>query len=370
MAPTLLSLPSKLLQVIADQVSSEHDLRSLTQSHPRLDSILTPYIKARKDREERSKLLISAIKVPNHPNSASFCSEMTVIARLLLAYKRSLVDIRDGIGRTPLMFAAEGGHEAVVHTLLSKKYGPADVTLRNCKDQSVLWYAAKGGNIIIMQMLLDTGKLDPNTADDEGLTPFACAASEGHCEVMQLLLLEGVSPDCPTDQGKTPLFLAAGNGREEAVKYLLALSRDGRVDPDSRTVSGATPLREAARKGHAGVVQQLLAVEGVNPDTTDRQHSTPLIVTALQGHVEVVKLLLATGRVQLNARDNKGMTPLMWAAKFQRTPVVELLLSTGQVQVDFDLRELSKGTSLIKSREPRLDESLVKILNAYKRDNA
>ncbi|KAG2001058.1 hypothetical protein GB937_010542 [Aspergillus fischeri] len=369
MAPTLFSLPSKLLRIIANQVSSEHDLRALTQSHPRLNSILTPYIKARKDREERSKLLITAIKSSKPPQLCQLllrdgADPKTVITRLLLAHKRSLVDIRDGIGRTPLMFAAEGGHEAVVRTLLSAKYGPAEVTLCSCKDRSALWYAATGGNAMIVRMLLDTGKLDPNTADDEGVTPFACAASEGHCEVMQLLLLEGVNPDCPTDQGKTPLFLAAGNGREEAVKYLLTLSRDG------QNCLWGIAVTEAARKGHAGVVQLLLAVEGVNPDAVDRQHSTPLIVAALQGHVEVVKLLLATGRVQLNARDSKGMTPFMWAAKFQRTPVVESLLSTGQVQVDFDLRELSKGTSLIKSREPRLDQSLVEVLDAYKRDNA
>lgn len=170
------------------------------------------------------------------------------------------------------------------------------------------------------------------------------------------------------DQGKTTLFLAAGNSREEAVKYLLALSQEGRVDPDSKTVHGETPLRVAARKGHAGVVQQLLAVKGVNPDAADRDHSTPLIAAALCGHLEVVKLLLETGRVQLNARDDKGMTPLMWAAKFQRTPVVELLLSTGQVQVDFDLSELRKliGKDIFGGPR-RLDESLVKLLEAYKK---
>jgi ankyrin repeat protein len=82
----------------------------------------------------------------------------------------------------------------------------------------------------------------------------------------------------------------------------------------------------------------------------------------------VVQLLLATGKVQLNARDKSGMTPLMWAAKLQRTPVVKLLLSTGQVHVDFDLRELRKGTSIFGSREEP-DLSLLELLNAYKRDN-
>ncbi|KAG2413225.1 hypothetical protein HFD88_002414 [Aspergillus terreus] len=373
MPPTLLSLPSKLLQAIADQVSFEHDLNALTQSHPRLDEILTPYIRARKDRQERSKLLIFAIKSSKPPQLSQlllrdgadqtvrvemeqgktalhFAAEtgQTVVARVLLAHQRSLLDIRDGIGRTPLMCAAKGGHEAVVRTLRSTKYGPADVALRDCKKRSALWYAAHGGNVTIVQMLLDTGKLDPNSADSDGLTPFAY---------------------CRTHIGKTPLYLAAGKRREKAVHYLLALSREGRVDPDSRTVFGETPLRAAAMGGHPGVVQQLLGVEGVNPDPVDQLHRTPLIVAALYGHAEVVQLLLATGKVQLNARDKSGMTPLMWAAKCRRIPVVKLFLSTGQVQVDFDLRELRKGASLFGLREES-DLPLLELLNAYKRDNS
>jgi ankyrin repeat protein len=251
MPPTLLSVPSKLLQAIADQVSFEHDLNALAQSHPRLEEILAPYIKARKDRQERSKFLIFAIKSSKPPQlcqlllrdgadptvrvemeqgktALHFAAEtgQTVVARVLLAHQHSLLDIRDRIGRTPLMCAAEGGHEAVVRTLRSTKYGPADVTLRDCKNRSALWYAAYGGNVTIVQMLLDTGKLDPNSADSDGLTPFACAAREGDCEMMRLLLSEGADPDYRAHLGKTPLYLAAGNGREEAVQYLLALSRE------------------------------------------------------------------------------------------------------------------------------------------------
>ncbi|PKX97808.1 ankyrin repeat domain-containing protein [Aspergillus novofumigatus IBT 16806] len=294
MTPTLVSLPSKLLQAIADHIPSEPEVRCLAQSHPQLDSILTPYIRARKDRKERSNLLISAIQNSKPPQlcqlllrdgadpemrvrteqgktALHFAAEtgQTVVARLLLLHKRSLLNIRDGIGRTPLMSAAEGGHGAVVRTLLSAQYGPADVTLRSCRNRSVLWYAANGGNVKIVQMLLDTGYLDHNAADNDGVTPFACATSEGH---------------------------------------------------------------------------------------------------SLRGHAEVVKLLLATGRVQFDARDHQGMTPLMWAAKFQRTPVVELLLSTGQLQVDFDLSELRKGPRLFGP--PKLDQSLVKLLDAYKKRDA
>jgi ankyrin repeat protein len=165
-------------------------------------------------------------------------------------------------------------------------------------------------------------------------------------------------------QGRTPLFLAAGNGKEDAVGYLLAL----RADSDPKTVHRETPLLEATRRGHARVVHQLLAVEEVDPDAADGHQRTPLIAAALRGHAEVVKLLLAAGRVQLHARDHQGMTPLMWAAKFEWTPVVELLLSTGQLQVDFGLSELRKGIGLFGP--PKLDQFLIKLLDAYKKRDA
>jgi ankyrin repeat protein len=57
------------------------------------------------------------------------------------------------------------------------KVWPADVTLRSCKNRSVLWYAAKGANFKIVQTLLDTGKLDHNAADNDGVTPFAYAGA-------------------------------------------------------------------------------------------------------------------------------------------------------------------------------------------------
>lgn len=77
-------------------------------------------------------------------------------------------------------------------------------------------------------MLLDTGELDHNAADSNGVTPFACAAGEGHCDVMRFLLsLEGVDPDRRMYQRRTPLFLAAGNGREDSCCRALAVNGPG-----------------------------------------------------------------------------------------------------------------------------------------------
>jgi len=74
--------------------------------------------------------------------------------------------------------------------------------------------------------------------------------------------------------GCTPLAWAASNGHDEVVKMLLE-SKD--VNPDQPDGGGQTPLMYAAENGHEGVVKVLLTHEEVNPDKPDNRGNTPLL---------------------------------------------------------------------------------------------
>jgi ankyrin repeat protein len=205
-------------------------------------------------------------------------------------------DAKDENGRTPLLWAARGGHGAIV------------------------------------QALLATGKVNPNTKDRFGQTPLLWAAYLGAEAVIQALLATGkVNLDIRDRLGQTPLSWAAYKGDEAIFQALLAT---GKADPDAKDNNGQTPLSWAARMGHKIIVQALLATGKVDPDAKDKDGQTPLSWTARTGNEVIVQTLLATGKVDPDAKDKDGQTPLLWAAREGHEAVVQTLLATGKVNPD------------------------------------
>jgi ankyrin repeat protein len=233
-------------------------------------------------------------------------------------------DSKDSYGQTPLSWAAENGHEAVVKLLLAKD--GVDPDSKSSSGRTPLSWAAKNGHEAVVKLLLAKDGVDPDSKDSFGQTPLSWAAQDGHEAVVKLLLAkDGVGPDSKDGYGQTPLSWAAQDGHWAVVKLLLA--KDG-VDPDSKDDYGRTPLSWAACYGHEAVVKLLLAKDGVDPDSKDTESGrTPLSWAGGNGHEAVVKLLLAKDGVDPDSKDTEsGRAPLLWAARYGHEAVVKLLL--------------------------------------------
>ena len=260
------------------------------------------------------------------------------VADILIKMKRWDVNEPDGVGATPLIWAARYGHEEVVRLLLRKKHVQPDQPDMNNGRTALSWAAENGHEGVVglflgsqfanpanlgarwgktrraASRLLGKRHVNPDSLSKSGRKPLSWAAENGHEGIVKLLLGRGdVNPSTPDmESGETPLLCAAKNGHEGVVKLLLGR---GDVNPDSSDESGRTPLSWAADNGHEGIVKLLLGREDVNPDRSSKSGRTPLSWAVENGHEEIVKLLLERKDVNPNISSISGQTPLTLAAQ-------------------------------------------------------
>jgi ankyrin repeat protein len=168
----------------------------------------------------------------------------------------------DPVGRTPLMLAAAGGNNGIVHlligygfdinyntprgdnalqTALSKShYETAALLVAEGADWKSLqpFYANRlamglyrlsyDGSVDGVRQLLDAG-VDPDVSgDSSGITPVMAAAKKGQIDVMRLLIDRGANVNTRASHNRYALRMAESN-RDQAMIELLV--QNGAVHP-------------------------------------------------------------------------------------------------------------------------------------------
>jgi ankyrin repeat protein len=264
--------------------------------------------------------------------AAYFGLEMAIIYLMSSGSDSDKVEVnsKDCCGWTPLSWAANRGHEAVVKLLLET--GKVDVDSKDDSGKTALWQAVQGRHDTVVKLLLETGKVDVDLRDNLGRTSLSWTAERGNEAVVKLLLETGkVDVDSKDDSGKTALWRAVQGRHETVVKLLL---ETGKVDVDLRDDLGRTPLSWTAERGNEAVVKLLLETGKVDVDSKDDSGKTALWQAVQGRHETVVKLLLETGKVDVDLRDDLGRTPLSWAANRGHEAIVKLLVETGKTDVN------------------------------------
>jgi ankyrin repeat protein len=125
-----------------------------------------------------------------------------------------------------------------------------NVNFLNSADESALMYAALKGQLALAKLLISKDA-DVNKT---GWTPLHYAATNGHVDVIQLLLDNHAFVDAASPNGSTPLMLAAQYGTPQAVKLLL----DEGAEPLQKNEQGLTPI-DFARRASRIDAEQLIA---------------------------------------------------------------------------------------------------------------
>jgi ankyrin repeat protein/beta-lactamase regulating signal transducer with metallopeptidase domain len=212
-----------------------------------------------------------------------------------------------------------------------------------------LFEAAMRNNLELAQMLIDRGA-EVDVADSQGYTALDRCGNYGYAQMAELLIKAGANVNAVNAQRKegTPLHTAASEGHNNVIDVLI---RHG-ADLNAKAFGGFTPLTVAVLTGHAdsakllaerGAELDLLGAAGVgrldvvrrmvtaDPPKTESAVAagmTALHAAAMGGHLDVIQFLLSKG-ADPNARGMQAITPLDGAARNGHTAAVELLLNNG-----------------------------------------
>ncbi|XP_067668012.1 serine/threonine-protein phosphatase 6 regulatory ankyrin repeat subunit B-like [Haliotis asinina] len=154
------------------------------------------------------------------------------------------VNSRGGVGRTPVMAAALGGHRDVVELLVSRG---ADVSLVDHDGDNILHVACEGGDRTTVEFVLSLDAVDVNSRDGGGWTPVMAAARGGHRDVVELLVSRGADVSLVDVYGDNILHVACEGGDRTTVEFVLSLDA---VDVNDRNNKGQTAADVARRWGH------------------------------------------------------------------------------------------------------------------------
>jgi ankyrin repeat protein len=129
--------------------------------------------------------------------------------------------VRNRLRYTPLIYAAESGHVAMVRVLLE---GGANLESTDAFRSSALHHAVLEGHLDVCRLLLDWGaNVDP--MDEWNETPLHDAVKLGHYRVAKLLVERGADVRLKNDDGLTASDVARIKGYKEMAQWLDSESR-------------------------------------------------------------------------------------------------------------------------------------------------
>ena len=266
-----------------------------------------------------------------------------------------VVDARSISGSTPLHIAAEKGDVETVEALIAEL-------------QKINSFACP----LNKQTIGTTSIVD--IQDNSGIMPLACAAANGHRDVIGCLIAHGASICHADKRGRFSFHRATQNGHLEAMRMLLPdlqfdrAYRHGHLDPilsaarsnddlDFRLFCW-TALECAVKSGKTDVLAFVMKlIEGrLNPETGYPLEQcgngvTPFLLAAKYGHVHLLQLLLEISENRIHQFDSKKATALHYAARFGKTDAARFVLEKDPTKInkpknDSISTNLAGGTAL------------------------
>ncbi|CAB1330540.1 unnamed protein product, partial [Coregonus sp. 'balchen'] len=240
---------------------------------------------------------------PNEGNAAMHLASVandTDMVRFLLS-QGAHPNVQDKKGRTPVILAAQLGHDNMV-ALLAKNHANMDV--------------------------VDT--------EGKGTLFYCISPTKRHMRCLQVALNSKANVNNVSTAG-TPIFLMACERAHDCENMCISILERG-ADPNATNeASGRSALMEAARAGAVELVRAILQ-KGGNPNAVDKKRMHAAHLAAEGGFFEVIVVLSAySADLSCNAKlkNIEGLIPSQMAKNNNQKPAMKELKKAERLEVKF-----------------------------------
>lgn len=195
----------------------------------------------------------------------------------------------------------------------------AKIDARDTEQQTPLIVAAKGGDLSVMNGLLEY-KANPNAQDDDGWTAAMHAVRANEPKVFRLLGKHKANFNLLNKEGLTALAMAVFDNKANAAVAML----DNNANPDlAMGAAKYNALMIAVKKGNLQMAQTLLQYKA-NPNAKNAGGLTPLMIAAFGNQDMIVSLLLKAG-ANPSLKDDQGKSALILAKESDAKKAIAML---------------------------------------------
>lgn len=240
-------------------------------------------------------------------------------------------DKRDRSLRTPFHWAVLCGKEEVMQTLLS--CAEADPNRQDERFAAPIHLAIQKKNLLIVALLLNDGRVNPDLRDHAGRTALHCACRISSPEKVSLL----ISYEDTIKHSKSITYSLAGTSQA---------ARDRRVDLNAQDYNGLSPLHYAA-SSHSYLENELRSLSWSNnldSELSDLKRGE--IAHKIRKSEECVSHLLRQQATNPGSQDHLGLNALHLACLRKDCRLFDILASDLRVRNSLGKKDSSGDTAL------------------------
>ncbi|CAL8069547.1 unnamed protein product [Orchesella dallaii] len=248
------------------------------------------------------------------------------------------------------------------------------------RNSIMLLEAAGRNDVEEVRLLLESG-VNPDVANEDGLTALHQCCIDDNEEMMKILLDYGANVNAEDSEKWTPLHAAATCGHLHLVQYLivkganlLAVNAEGNMPYDICDDETTLDYIES-EMAKRGVTQELIEeiralpetrmlqdvqrihAQGGDLEVRDADGATPLHIASANGYYRVAEFLL-DNHVATDVQDKDFWQPIHAAACWGHLDVLELLVQNG---ADLDARTKNNETPYAICEDPEIKERIIQL---------